>query len=168
MTKTAYQKRRERFMPNGIPRWVRVYDNGGVDVEGGSIDRYTVVFTGRYTHLTGGEHSYLAMNGCPFYPQGFGQHGSADFQIDAYDHQTHRSIWPPAIGRKNHLGTRIHFTDLPRDCQICTLMDYLSIWDLVPLQHPQEPASYTLASRFLPKASSRSRTIAPSLPTRKE
>jgi hypothetical protein len=37
------------LMPNGVPKYVRVYDNGGK-----SFDRYTVVFTGRYTHKTGG------------------------------------------------------------------------------------------------------------------
>jgi hypothetical protein len=117
--------RSHRLLPKGIPRYVRCYDNGGE-----SIDRYTVVFTGRAapercpgfpTH-----YPYLAMNEAPFHPQGFGQHGSS--KVRPCD--VNRSGWPPAIGRRNHLGLRILFSALPPDCQRLVLSDYKELWKL--------------------------------------
>jgi hypothetical protein len=105
--------RSERLLPNGKPRYVHCYDNGGE-----SIDRYTVIFTGRYRHKTGGEFIYLAMNAAPFHPQGFGQHGGSDKQID----------WP----RYGHLGRKIQFDVLPADCQRLVLSDYRDLWDIKP------------------------------------
>jgi hypothetical protein len=113
-------QRINNLLPDGKPRWVRVYDNGGE-----TIDRYTVVFTGHYTHKTGREHWVLGMNDSPFHPQGFGQHSSYPYQIDATDGK-----WPPAIGRKNHLGKRIIFDDLPTDCKKLVLSDYKDLWDV--------------------------------------
>ena len=110
------RSRKERLLPNGFPRRVRIYDNGGTEKKGGSIDRYTAVFTGRYRHMTGGEFTYLAMNGSPFYPQGFCQHCSSKEQIDR--------------PRSGHLGRRIRFVDLPADCQIVVLGDSMELWDL--------------------------------------
>lgn len=113
-------ERNNRLMPNGVPRWIRCYDNGGE-----TCDRYTVVFTGRYTHKTAREHWVLGMSDAPFHPQGFGQHMTYPYQIDAQGGK-----WPPAIGRKNHLGTRIKFQDLPSDCQKCVKQDYTYLWDI--------------------------------------
>lgn len=119
-----------KLMPGGEPRWVRVYDNGGADA-GGSIDQYTVVFTGRAPVMKGGpgqanQYPYLAMNCAPFHPQGFGQHGHTNHSPC----DTPNGTWPPALGRKNHLGTRIKFSDLPYDCRRCVINDYLAIWRL--------------------------------------
>jgi hypothetical protein len=100
-------KRSERLMPGGVPRYVRCYDN-----KGASIDRYTVVFTGRY-----GYFMYLAMNARPFDPQGFGQHGES--QGEPIDRPTY-----------GHLGTKIKFADLPEDCQKLVISDYKGIWSL--------------------------------------
>lgn len=108
------------LLPNGVPRWVRIYDNGGE-----TIDRYTAVFTGRYGHKTAGQTLYLAMNARPFHPQGFGQHGESPNRFDVNEWG-----YPPARGRKNHLGMRIGFTDLPSDCQRLVLNDYHDLWDL--------------------------------------
>lgn len=110
MNKTQ-RDRKIRLLPDGIPKYVHCYDNGGK-----TIDRYTVVFTGRYTHKTGGEHWYVGMSGAPFHPQGFGQHGSSRDQIDY-----------PTYG---HLGKKIKFTDLPESCQKLVLNDYISLWDI--------------------------------------
>ena len=110
--------RKDRLLPNGLPRYVHCYDNGGTDKPGGSVDRYTVVFTGNYRKKTDGESLYLGMSGEPFHPQGFGQHGSHDRRID--------------LPVPRHLGKRIGFLDLPEDCQILVLSDYLDLWDLVP------------------------------------
>lgn len=122
--------RKEKLMPNGIPRWIRVYDNGGLDVPNGTVDRYTVCFTGKgATERVSGyppHYPYLAMNGVPFHPQmGFCQHGSnPNNPCDT------KNGWAVAIGRKCHLGRRITFQDLPKDCQKAVVSDYKDIWNL--------------------------------------
>ena len=108
-----------RLLPNGKPKYIRVYDQEE------AIDRYTVVFTGRYTSKTGGEHWYVGMNARPFHPQGYGQHGGSRDIIDAPNGK-----WPPAIGRKCHLGKRIEWEDLPPDCQKLVMQDYCNLWDI--------------------------------------
>lgn len=123
------QTRADRLMPGGVPRYVRAFDNGGIDA-GGSYDRYTVVYTGRAATSKGPDgrrwFSYVGMSASPFHPQGFGQHGeNPDRQIDVNPHG-----WPPAIGRSNHLGRRINFSDLPPDCQRLVISDYREIWKL--------------------------------------
>jgi hypothetical protein len=57
------------------------------------------------------------MNAAPFHPQGFGQHGESDRgPVD----------FPPCrLGRRNHLGKRILFADLPPDCQRLVVQDLL-------------------------------------------
>lgn len=112
--------RETRLMPAGIPRYVRVYDNGGE-----TVDRYTVVYTGRYRHKTGGEYWCLGMSAAPYHPQGFGQHSETRTAID-----TNRSGFAPAIGRRNHLGRRIEWTVLPADCKRCALETYRDLWNL--------------------------------------
>ena len=121
------KNRRERLLPDGTPKYVRCYDNGGK-----SFDRFTVVFTGRYRHNTGGQFIYVGMSCHPFHPQGFGQHGSSDTQID-----TRPGGWAgPSIGRKHEtLGTRIGFNELPPDCQKLVMSDYCDLWSLKKLEH---------------------------------
>lgn len=70
---------------------VRIYDNGGK-----TIDRYTAVYMDEPERQKG-LYACVGMDAHPFSPQGFGQHGAAI---------------PGA-----HLGKRIKFIDLPRDCQ---------------------------------------------------
>jgi len=106
--------RSNRLMPNGVPRYVRCYDN-----QGETIDRYTVVFTGRYTHKTCGTFWYLGMNAAPFHPQGIGQHGES----------MHQPIDRP---RYSHLGRKIPFDMLPKDCQQAVIQTYSEIWDTEP------------------------------------
>jgi len=105
-----YLERKERLLPNGKPRYIRCYD----DEKSG--DRYTVVFTGNYTHNTAGEHWYLGMSSNPFHPQGIGQHGTSQFQID-------RPLY-------THLGKKIKFDDLPDNCQKLVLQDYVYLWNI--------------------------------------
>ncbi len=144
-TTKKIRARWQSLMPGGTPKYVRCYDNGGPEA-GGSIDRYTVVFTGNYqrnlwedgkltepvpnsypgnTRKRPLSYQYVGMNCAPFHPQGFGQHGESDRQIDV-------SKWgfAPAIGRKNHLGLRIRFEDLPEDCRKLVVRDYKEIWGL--------------------------------------
>lgn len=111
-------KRTLNLMPQGIPKYIRAYDN-----DGKTCDRYTVVYTGKYRG--NGWFQYVGMSEAPFHPQGFGQHGENPTQIDV-----NKWGFAPAIGRKNHLGTRIPFTQLPPDCQKLVLSDYKAIWQL--------------------------------------
>jgi hypothetical protein len=99
------------FVKDGVPRKVRIYDNGGE-----TADRYTVVFTGRYRDKTMGEFWSLGMSGAPFHPQGVGMHSTHPRQIDY-----------PTYG---HLGKKISFVDLPEDCQRLVFSDYRYLWDL--------------------------------------
>ena len=104
-------KQAERYaaiFPNDSPRYVRCYDNGGK-----TMDRYTVVFTGNYTHKTQRQHWHLGMNSQPFH--GIGLRGESDTQIDR-----------PSYG---HLGKKIKFDDLPEQCQECVNQSYLYLWD---------------------------------------
>ena len=121
MTKTQLA-RKERLMPDGVPKYVRVYDNGGLDVKGGTFDRFTAVFSGNYRG--NGWFQYVGMSESPFYAQGFGQHGESQTQIDA------PQGWPPSIGRSCHLGKRIPFSELNDDCKKLVVMDYMDIWNL--------------------------------------
>lgn len=83
---------------------IRCYDNGGV-----TADRYTVLYTGRYTHLTGGEHWYRGMSEYPRHPQGVGMLGFSDNYID-------NRGWGQRGGYA-HLGKSIAFAELPKQCQ---------------------------------------------------
>lgn len=114
-------KRTAKLLPNGEPKYVRCYDNGGT-----SADRYTVVYTGRYRGK--GWFQHVGMSANPFHPQGVGMHGEHSQQIDV-----NKSGFAPAIGRKNHLGKRITFAELPPDCQKLVLVDYRAIWELPSL-----------------------------------
>jgi len=116
--KSKKDVRCESLLPENKPKNVRCYDNGGE-----SFDRFTVVFTGNYKGRDGCD--YVGMSEFPFHPQGFGQHGYAENIID-----TNKSGFAPAIGRKNHLGKRIAFSELPEDCQKLVLSDYKAMWDL--------------------------------------
>ena len=115
MTKKQIE-RMNRLMPNGQPKYVRVYDNEE------SADHYTVVFTGNY-----GEYKlYIGMSGAPFHPQGVCQHGETEHMIDVRN-----GSWGAVpIGKKNHLGKRITFDDLPDDCKKVVISDYTDIWRL--------------------------------------
>jgi hypothetical protein len=104
--------RKNALLPNGVPRYIRCYDNGGK-----TADRYTVVFTGRYRHKTGQSFWYVGMSGNPFHPLGIGHHGEHNRQIDR-----------PTYA---HLGKKIKWSDLTPECQKCVLDTYCDLWDIV-------------------------------------
>lgn len=124
------------LLPNGMPKWVRIYDNGAT-----TVDRYTVVFTGNYNGvgLKRGErsnmiHPYIGMSAAPYHPQGFCQHGESTLRcIDV-------NGWgfAPMMGKKNHLGKRISFGELNHDCQRVILNDYIALWQLKGVKITQE------------------------------
>jgi len=127
MTKS---QRQNNLLPNGVPKYVRCYDAAGSHEAGQtpSFDRFTVVFTGKYRKGTGynkDNFQYVGMSEFPFHPQGFGQHGESQTQIDV-----NKSGFAPAIGRRCHLGKRMPFNQLPPDCKKLVLRDYKEIWQL--------------------------------------
>lgn len=121
--------RKDRLCPNGIPRWVRVYDN-----EGETIDRYTVIYARQSDKAPGiaTQYPYVGMSERPTHPQGFGQHGHSNNWPADYQKSKHTGnlLWPPKIGRKCHLGKRIRFEDLPAECQRVVMSDYKAYWNL--------------------------------------
>jgi hypothetical protein len=129
-----------RLAPNGIPKWIRCYDSGA---DGGFIDRFTVVFTGRLRAKCCGEVPHLGMNEAPFWPQGFCQHMSYDCACDTLGKNGKQGCWPPAIGRKCHLGLRIPFSALNSDCRKAVWMDYADYWD-IPNPMAKSPASVSV------------------------
>lgn len=123
MTKTQ-AKRKERLMPNGIPRWIRVYDLGET-----AIDRYTVVFSKKsICENRPYWYSVLGMSVNPFSPIGFGQHSEYEYLIDTW--KNGKYCWPPAMGRKCHLGIRMPFEQLPEDCKKFVIKDYKELWEI--------------------------------------
>ena len=112
-------KRLASLMPNGVPRWVRIYKAEGQDVP---WDEYTVVFTGAAMAKSwGGEHPYMGMGNSGQYYWGSDERKAVD---------VNESGFAPAIGRKNHLGRRIRFEDLNADCQKTVREEYLDCWNL--------------------------------------
>ena len=116
--------RKDRLLPGGVPRYVRCYDQPE------AADRYTVCFSGKAGSI-GGWYSYRAMSKYPFDPQGIGLWLASEHQpCDTMGEIPGKWYWPPAIGRKCHLGKRIPFTELPEDCRKLVLQDYKEIWKL--------------------------------------
>ena len=121
----SLKDRLQRLLPNGYPRYVRVYDNGGE-----TADRYTVVFTGRYNNRVDRkdrEYMHIGMSEDPFAPNGVCLLEGTPRIIDV-DEKHHR--WAPEYGQSNHLGKRIHWHELPEACIKAALHAYKELWDL--------------------------------------
>lgn len=164
MTKTA-KERRDRLMPEGIPRWVRCYDNGGpkaktfcrkcytfydtkqrngkcpdcdhnlIAVEKGTVDRYTVVFTGRYKGRPRGWVQYRGMCCEPCKPWGHGMWAEFEGVIDGAKGQPPafgaRHQRPPGLGDQTDWDSRrIPFEKLAPACQELIIRDYKEMWGL--------------------------------------
>lgn len=108
--------RRNQLMPNGIPRYIRCYDNGDV-----TADRFTIVFTGRYRKSRNDDFIYLGCSSDPFHPQGIGQHGFCKSLIDR-----------PAY---KHLGKPVTFESLPDQVKKAVIASYEDLW----FEPPAEP-----------------------------
>lgn len=115
------EQRKSNLMPNNIPKYIRVYDNLG-----DSFDRYTVIFTRADKIGYKGRVPMRVMSEYPYSPTGVGLW----MDYDTHVIQECKNGWPPAIGRKNHLGLRIKFEALPEDCQKCVIADYMEVWQL--------------------------------------
>ena len=112
-------KRWWKRMPFDVPRWIRCYDSG-------SGDRYTVLFTGLKLDSKGHGtvHPYVGMNAHPFHPS---------YGVGIRDESYRVPIDYPTYG---HLGKKIVFADLPKDCQALVLGDYCDYWHLDTTTHP--------------------------------
>lgn len=115
-----------KFITENADKLARCYDNGGTEA-GGSFDQYTVCYTNNFRRYRKDRRTqqlmYVGMSTYPFHPQGFGQHGWSDSMIDV----AQNSWGPVSVGRKSHLGTRILFKDLPKDCKQLVVSDLLSL-----------------------------------------
>ena len=93
---------------NTLIPFIVCFDNGGK-----TADQYTAFLT--YTSYKGKKWGYISMSGAPFHPLGIGLHNEGDtFSV-------------PRVGDSlpgcDDLGHRIHFSDLPEDCQRCVRQD---------------------------------------------
>lgn len=100
-------KRVASLLPGGKPKWIHCYD----DVSDPVLDRYTCVFTGRYTHKTGGEHWYIGITTHGNYTSG----------------ESRKQIDSPTY---SHLGKKVKFDTLPVPVQKTILQHYRYLWDL--------------------------------------
>lgn len=107
-SKSKQEKRTASLMPNGVPRYIRCYDNNK------DSERYTVVFTGQYRNTTNGLLHYLIMSENPVL--GTNRTGYSQTLID-----------DPAYG---HLGRKIKFEELPKECQNIVKEHYKEIWNI--------------------------------------
>ena len=112
-------QRKENLMPEGVPKWVRCYDNGGLNKDNyagdkRTFDRYTVIFTRAHNFGLKGYTVGVGMSENPFHHQGFGQH--FEYPNHVYN------------GRSG--GKRIAYQDLPEDCQRLVKGDYMDYWGL--------------------------------------
>ncbi len=101
-----------RRLSNHRNRLARFYDNAE------TADRFTASYLAVQSNYGGQRWFwYRGMSVHPSDPQGFGCSGeSKGVPVD----------FPPApLGRKNHLGRRIRFQDLPEDCQRLVLQDLM-------------------------------------------
>ena len=117
MKKQTEQTLRAR-LANPRNKLARFYDNGGPEA-GGSFDRFTAAYLDQQSNAGGQRWFwYRGMSAHPFDPQGFGCSGeSTGTPVD----------YPVArLGRRNHLGKRIRFADLPPDCQRLVVQDLIS------------------------------------------
>jgi hypothetical protein len=90
-------------MKNGKRYVCRIYDIGRGLPAGdyrGVCDRYTIAFKGYYITGYGMVYPYLASNGQPFHPGGFGQYGESRMFLTG-----------------KHLGMRVRFEDVPEQVQ---------------------------------------------------
>ena len=154
--KTTTEKKKARIaslLPDGVPKYIRIYDNGGgfpnfcrkdfmffdeavcptcggktiPQPEGaGTADRYTAVFSGNYKGRDG-RCDYIGMSSRPFHPQGVGMRGEHNRVIDA------PSGFTPKLGDVAPFGEgnrRVPWGVLPPECKRLVLGDYFAIWDL--------------------------------------
>jgi hypothetical protein len=97
--------RRERLLAEAVPRYVRLYDEGGVAAE-----RYTADLTGLLSLKKPGEYLYVRMDDNPL--------GSGGYTLS----RGH----PPYT----ELGRAASFGDLPEGCKNLVLDMYQKMWNL--------------------------------------
>lgn len=89
-------KIKNTILHNGKRKVCRIFDTG----PDGPCDRYIIAFKGFRVPGYGMNYPYLAANGYPFHPGGFGQHCESKNFLTG-----------------KHLGKRVAFETLPADVQ---------------------------------------------------
>lgn len=103
-------ERQARLMPNGIPRKVRCYDNGGK-----TQDPYTIVFTGNFVGRDR-QCYYYGCSGDPCHPLGTGM-------LDIHNRIIDRPTY-------SHLGKKVKFEALPEKVKAVIIDYYIDFWNL--------------------------------------
>jgi hypothetical protein len=118
------RKREQALMPGGVPKKLRIYDNGF------TVDRYTIVFSGRAPNKTKFSTPYLSTSSNPTSPNGVASFGEWDHGRDVYKHDD--GTWQHSIDapRYSHLGKKITWNKLPASVQEYVKMTYRELWDL--------------------------------------
>ena len=119
-----------------VSKGVRINDRVRIYVGGTDLNDYSVLFTGRYRHLTENKfvllHMFDDLNG----PRSMHTDREEDYHLMVFDHQCDTLgdggvpiRWGGvSMGRRCHLGKRIPFEKLPRHCQEKVLAEYDKIW----------------------------------------
>ena len=100
-----------------IKNLIRCYDYGGRG------DRYTIVYLKPETVRGELLYHYRSCDTDPFHPMGIGMMGSSVYR--PVDKDGDRLV---RVGRKNHLGRRIRFEDLPEQVQKLIRQDLSEPW----------------------------------------
>jgi len=101
-------KRKDSLIVNGVPKYIRCYDNTGTNNE--TLDCITVVFSKKRI-----DRQFLHL-GSSTTGTGILVHGSTEQPIDF-----------PSYG---HLGKKIKFSDLTPKLQKIVMSDYCDLWGL--------------------------------------
>lgn len=118
-----------KLLPDGEPKWVRVYEQ-----DPGSAEQYVVVYSGAYDKPDG-KHWYVFLR-C----DGTFRSGSQLGTLDGGGVQ---------MGC-NHprLGKRIRFENLPVNCQKVVISDYTCLWDLPEPSKRSEQLARVAAAEY--------------------
>ena len=120
------------LMPNGIPKYVRIYDNADTPSE--TCDRYSVVYSGNYNNIGRPRNCYkqryYGIRFMSYYPRS--PNGVCLWEDSSTIIDTIPGRWGgPKIGQSCYsLGKRIRFEELPEQCTELVIEDYRAIWRL--------------------------------------
>lgn len=141
----AQEKRNEGLMPNGEPRWVRVYDYYASrhERDASARYRYTIVFCGMYRsnqkrrgEKQSGYYSGRISEDASYYEI---------FETEEIVDYLYGPFVSVAVGKSARgLGKRITYADLPLAVKRRVLQTYVELWDITDKPVPQKTPSKRL------------------------